>query len=572
MPTDEPRAPAASVTKDRTWWRDIILLTLLLGLLFAIGLGRRALWEPDEGRYVEIPREMVQTGDYVTPRLNGVKYFEKPVLFYWLEAGAIKAFGINEWSMRLWPVLFAIMGCLATYAAGRKLYDRRTGWLAAGVLATTPLYYFLGRTVTLDMPVSALLTLTLLAFLLGTRAPPGRARRNYFWAFYALAALATLAKGLIGFVIPAMVIGAWIMILNEWRLLKSIYLPSGLLLFLIIAAPWHIAAARANPEFAYFYFVNEHFLRYLTKSHHRYQPPWFFIPVLLAGFYPWTAYLAQSLAGAWPKSWRARRESREMLFLVLWAVLVFAFFSFSDSKLVPYILPVLPPLALITARYLSAHWDEPSSAGIRAGPWVLLILGLLFLLALVLVPQHTPDRPRVAEYTRVFGGYAWVILGSLLATAVIPFALSFRRRLPWTLAAVAVTGVLFLGVLDRGLAALDDQRSVKTLALILKSRLQPADEVMTYGEYYQDLPVYLGRRITVVDWKGELEFGMGVEDVSGWMIEDAAFWRHWDGPGRAYLLTSRGNYDKLRAEGRGQFHLIAQTGPNVLVTNRTGQP
>jgi 4-amino-4-deoxy-L-arabinose transferase-like glycosyltransferase len=253
-------------------------------------------------------------------------------------------------------------------------------------------------------------------------------------------------------------------------------------------------------------------------------------------------------------------------------VLVFAFFSFSDSKLIPYILPVMPPLALITARYLSRHWDEPSSPGLRAGPWVLLILGLLFLLALVLVPQHTPDRPRVAEYTGVFGNYAWVILGSLLATAVIPFALGFRRRLPWTFAALALTGVLFLGVLDRGLAYLDDQRSVKTLALTLKPRLRPDDQVMTYQEYYQDLPVYLARRITVVDWKGELEFGMGVEDVSGWMIDEAAFWRRWNGPARAYLLTSRGNYDKLRAEGRGRFHLIAQTGPNVLVTNRTGQP
>ena len=261
-----------------------------------------------------------------------------------------------------------------------------------------------------------------------------------------------------------------------------------------------------------------------------------------------------------------------MFFLILWAVLVFAFFSFSDSKLIPYILPVMPPLALITARYLSLHWDEPSFPGLRAGPWVLLILGLLFLLALVLVPQHTPDRPRVAEYTGVFGNYAWVILGSLLATAVVPFALSFRRRALWTFAAVAVTGVLFLGIVDRGLVYLDDQRSVKTLALMLKPRLRPDDQVMTYQEYYQDLPVYLERRITVVDWKGELDFGMGVEDVSGWMIGDAAFWRRWNGPARAYLLTRRSNYDKLRAEGRGQFHLIAQTGPNVLLTNRTGQP
>ena len=161
----------------------MLLLTLLLTVFFGWGLGSRALWQPDEGRYVEIPREMTVTGDYITPRLNGVKYFEKPVLFYWLQAGAIKVFGISEWAMRLWPATFALIGCLAVYVAGRKLYDRRTGLIAAVVLATAPLHYFLGRAVTLDMAVSALLAVALFAFLLGTREPPGHARRNYFWTF-----------------------------------------------------------------------------------------------------------------------------------------------------------------------------------------------------------------------------------------------------------------------------------------------------------------------------------------------------------------------------------------------------
>lgn len=572
MLLSEFRPSTASASVDSTWWRDILLLTVVLSLLFGFALGHRALWHPDEGRYVEIPREMVQSGDYVTPRLNGVKYFEKPVLFYWLQAGAIKVFGISEWSMRLWPVLFAIIGCLAVYAAGRRLYDRRTGLIAAAVLATTPLHYFLGRVITLDMAVSALLTVALLAFLLGTRAPPGSARRNFFWAFYACAALATLTKGLIGIVIPAMVIGAWILILNEWRLLRSIYLPSGLFLFLLIAAPWHVAASRANPEFAQFYFIHEHFQRYLTTVHDRYQPAWFFLPVLIAGFYPWTAYLAQALGKAWPVSWRARHERREMLFLLLWAALPFAFFSFSSSKLIPYILPIMPPLALLTAHYLAQQWEQASFASLRAGTWALLALGLMLALVLAFVPESVPDRPRVAEYTRVFGNYTWVILGSLIATAVVPFGVGFRRRPLRTIAALAITTVVFMGVVDRGFSYLDDKRSVRTLALALKPRLHPGDEVMTYREYYQDLPVYLERRITVVAWKGELRFGTEVEDVSGWMIDEPAFWRRWLGPGRVYLLTGLDNYDKLRAQGRGQFHLIAQTGSNVLLTNRTGQP
>jgi 4-amino-4-deoxy-L-arabinose transferase-like glycosyltransferase len=251
---------------------------------------------------------------------------------------------------------------------------------------------------------------------------------------------------------------------------------------------------------------------------------------------------------------------------------VFAFFSFSDSKLIPYILPILPPLALLVARYLAQHWETPTSTSLRAGTWALLALGFMLALALTFIPENAPDRPRVAEYARVFGGYAWVILGSLLATAVVPFGIGFLRRPLWTVVALALTAAVFLGVVDRGFGYLDHKRSVKELALVLKPRLQAGDEVMTYQEYYQDLPVYLERRITVVDWKGELRFGTEIEDVSGWMIDEASFRRRWDGPQRAYLLTGRGNYDKLRAEGRGRFHLIAQTGSNVLVTNRMGQP
>jgi 4-amino-4-deoxy-L-arabinose transferase-like glycosyltransferase len=249
-------------------------------------------------------------------------------------------------------------------------------------------------------------------------------------------------------------------------------------------------------------------------------------------------------------------------------VLVFAFFSFSDSKLIPYILPILPPLALLTGRYLSLHWDNPSAAGLRAGTWTLLALGVVFTAVLVYAPDRMPDRPRVAEYSAEFGAYAWLILGSLLATAFIPFVVSLRRRTLWTVAALALTSIVFLVVFDRGVVLLDDKRSVKQLALDLKSRLRPGDEVMTYQEYYQDLPVYLGRTVTIVDWKGELEFGSEVEDTSGWMIDQATFWRRWNGPERAYMLTGRGNYDKLRAQEPDRFRLLAQTGSNVLLTNR----
>ncbi|MBI5782163.1 MAG: glycosyltransferase family 39 protein [Gammaproteobacteria bacterium] len=571
--SEYPENPShASTTDAGHWWRDLLLLGLVLGILFGNELGSRALWQPDEGRYAEIPREMVQTGDYLTPRLNGVKYFEKPVLFYWLQAGAIRAFGLNEWSLRLWTAVFALIGCLALYVAGRRLYNRRAGLLAAGVLATSPMYDFLGGIITLDMAVSTFLTLALLAFLLGVREPPGRTRAWYLWAFYALCAAATLTKGLIGMVIPAMVIGAWMLLLNEWRQLRTLYLPSGLLLFLAIAAPWHVLVARANPEFTQFYFIHEHLQRYLTTVHMRYEPVWFFVPVLVIGMYPWIAFVGHAIKDAMPRAWSERRLHREAWFLALWAGLVFLFFSLSQSKLIPYILPVLPPLALLLGRYFARAWDHPELLGPRRVFWLVLVLGLGLTFGLVFVRHHLPDHPRAESMLELLGPNLYFMAGSLLLAALVPFAFSRRRNCRHTIVSLLAMSVLLIAVFDISLPRLNEFRSVKPLALALKPKLRPDDEVMSYQAYYQDLPVYLERRITVVGWKGELEFGTQVEDTSAWMIDEPVFWQRWEGARRVYMLTARDNYDKLRAEGRGQFHLLAQTGSNVLLTNRTGQP
>ncbi len=439
-----PPVPASAL-------RDTLLLLLVLTLLFGFALGKRALWEPDEGRYAEIPREMVVTGDYVTPRLNGVKYFEKPPLFYWLQAGTIEAFGVSEWSLRLWPALFAVLGCLAVYLAGRRLYDRRTGLLAAAVLATNPLYYELGRAVTLDMAVSVMITVALLAFLLGVEQPPGHSRRSYMWTCYASAAFATLTKGLIGFVLPGLVIGTWIAVMGEWRQLKKMYLLSGAALFLVIAAPWHLVVAWVNPEFSYFYFVHEHFLRYLTRVHHRYEPVWFFVPVVLLGFYPWTIFLVQSVKANLPVSWARRHQRSRELFLLLWAVLVLAFFSLSSSKLIPYILPLLPPLALLIARYLAYMWDQAEDVSVRAAFWALLAVGVSGGVALALVVHFASHQ----EVMVALGWHAYALAGALLLAGFAPFIAGRLHGLSAGLLAIIVTWLVFLGALTLSLPQLD---------------------------------------------------------------------------------------------------------------------
>ena len=550
----------------RRAWLEPLLLACVLAVWFGYELGTRALWSPDEGRYAEIPREMVASGDYLTPRLNGVKYFEKPPLVYWLTAGSIELFGVNEWAVRLWPALFALFGCMTVYFLGRRLYGARAGLFAAIVLASSPLYDFMGGTLTLDMPLSAWVTAAMTAFLLGVREPPGMRRRLWLYGFYAAIALAVLTKGLIGVVIPGLVIGAWIVLIGEWRLLRENHFPSGLLILLAIAVPWHVLVSQVNPEFARFYFVHEHLERYLTTVHHRYQPAWFFLPVLVAGLFPWSALLPQALREVFPRLWRERREQRETWFLLLWAALPFAFFSFSSSKLVPYLLPVLPPLALLLGRALARAWER-SVPPARAVLWLLSALGAVFAAVWVALPWLQPDSPSVQSVTAQLGGAFYVLAGMWLLTGAAPLVSSWWDRGRATLVVLCATAALLVLAFDLTLVRLDVGRSVKGLALAIKRDLGPGD-VMTYREYYQDLPVYLERLVTVVDWKGELEFGTTVEDTRSWMIDTATFRRRWMESSTIYLLTSPASYEALRAAPPGPMCLVNSTSRVVVVVNR----
>jgi 4-amino-4-deoxy-L-arabinose transferase-like glycosyltransferase len=505
---------------------------------------------------------MAATGDYLTPRLNGVKYLEKPALFYWLESLSIRIFGLNEFTLRLWPALFALYGCLVVYSAGSRLFGRRTGQLAAVVLATSLLYYALSRVIILDMPVSVLLTAALLSFLVGTHETPGLKRRLFMWGLYAFAALAVLTKGLIGIVVPVMVIGAWIVMLGEWRVLRTMYLPSGLVLFLLITAPWHLLAGRANPEFFNFYFIHEHVQRYLTKIHHHYKPAWFYIPLVIFGVFPWTAFLVQSVKYSLPGSWRERHEHRDALFLLLWAVMVFLFFSASSSKLIPYILPVVPPLAILLGRYLAASWDRHDFPGIGIGYDIALAISLV--LGGALLAFALPHAPRL-------GLYAYLPPLVIAAGAVGAWLLKQRGRFRGAFLSLTAGAAAFLIVLNAA-APLFDEHSVKDLALHLKPRLRPGDEVITYRTYYQDLPVYLERRITVVEWKGELAFGTTVEDASGWIIDGPAFWKRWQGTATVYMLTKKSLFQELSRDPRWRSHPVGETNETVLVVNKEMTP
>jgi 4-amino-4-deoxy-L-arabinose transferase-like glycosyltransferase len=517
--------------------RDLLLLTVCLGGLFFSFLGNRPLAAPDEGRYVEIPREMVESGDYITPRLNGLKYFEKPPLQYWIQTIPLRFFGMHEWAMRLPLAVLALLGCLLTYFFTQRFYDRRTGLWAAGILGTSVFYNVLGRLITLDMGLSVFLTGTLFSFLTATEEEDPWKRRLWMFLSAFFAACAVLSKGLIGVVLPGMIIFFWLLLTNNWRILQTLFLPSTFTVFMGIAGPWHVLASLKNPGFFDFYFIHEHFERYLTTVHRRHQPLWFFIPVVLLGMLPWASLLPTTLARVFPRNLAMCRKNPRELFFLLWAIVPFVFFSISNSKLIPYILPVFPALAVLMARRIETGLANKESFKAEifgfSGLCFILIGGLTFALL-----ELEPDLKIVLHTPLIF---LYVLLG--LSAALVPIARFWHDPLR-ALLIMLLTGVLMLQVLIMA-APLVPRLSIKPLAEKFLSIMPKETEVFTCIGYYQDLPPYLGRTVKIVEWHGELAFGAAAEPHQTQIVSYKNFEGAWRGTTPVCVFARQDRYNDL---------------------------
>ena len=545
---------------QKTWLQDIILLTLLIGTLFTLFLGTRPLSTPDEARYSEIPREMVVTGDYVTPHINYIKYFEKPPFFYWMQASAIKLFGLSEWSMRSTTALMGLLGCLFTYIAARKLFTRRCGWLASLILATSLLYYLMARFITIDMTLTTLLTASLFSFLLGVHEPTGKKRNLCMWSMYAFSALAMLTKGLVGVIFPGMIIFVWMAIFNDWKNLKTYCLPTGILIWLAIALPWHILVQLRNPEFFHYYFIKQQFARYLTPIENREQPFWFLSTTLIVGFVPWIVFLIPTVRYNLPSSWQQRSQQKPAIFLLLWVALIFIFFQFSNSLLIPYILPVFPALAVLTARYLDSLWETKYKPSIYVGLWIFLTITIALLIVTIANVVYLHLLPN--------SKFLLLISSLLLCTAITALGFYKRYNIKTAIIALIVGFSTTLTLINLGTAPFTTT-SIKPLAIQLKAILKPNNSVLIYHGYAQDLPFYLQRRVVLVaPGNSELSFGMQHQNMSGWLISDETLWQDWRNSKRLFMLMDRYNYMQLLKNSPAPIYVIAQNSKSVIVTNQ----
>jgi len=545
------------------------MLALMFGALFAWRLGSAPLVNPDEGRYAEVPREMLASGDWVTPRLNGVPYYEKPPLVYWAVAACERFIGPSEWSVRLTPALFAVGGILLAYCATRRLYGRDAGFWAAVVLGTSLLYMAMGHLVGLDMAVSILMSATLFCFVLGVQEPPGWRRRWLFYGLYASAALATLTKGLIGFLITGAVMLLWLVLADQWKRLRPLYLPSGIAIFVAIAAPWHVLMAARNPGWAHFYFVYEHWERYLEKGHGRYEPVWWFVPILILGLFPWTGFLWSSLRDALAGGWARRRENAEAWFFAIWAAFVFLFFSASKSKLIPYVLPVFPPIAVLVGRWLSVTLTlQDAFARMRLGLRTFgFLCGLLAagMCVAVLKPGLIRDAAQAADL-RPFAFVMATILCVGGIRAMIPRPGEGAAR--GAVIAMTATFVFLMGVLLLAMPIID-VRSTKEVAVAARGIVRPGDPVYAYHGFFHDFTYYTGNAVGLVNYTDELELQfLSPDERKSRFVDDAEFRRQWAGPGRIFAVARIRDAAGLFADPTFHYHVVAAGPHHYLLSNQ----
>ncbi len=535
-----------------SWIRDGLIFVLVLSFLFFFALGNRPLSSPDEARYSEIPREMWVNHDLITPRLNGIKYFEKPPLLYWIQVFSFKIGGLNEWAARAPTALFALLGCLLCYGLGRFLYGRQTGIYAGAILATSLLYFSMGHVLTLDMTLTFMLSACMSCLLIALNLPYEHQARWFFcYGFYVFAACAVLTKGLVGILFPAAILFFWLLILNRWSCLKHLCLPSGLLLFSLVVAPWHYWVQIKHPEFFNFYILDQQFLRFFTLSAGRYQPAWFFIGILLAGFFPWTIFLVQSLYCACKAVFQDKLKYQNKLFLLLWGAIIFLFFSFSKSKLIPYILPVFIPFSILIARAFPFCKKQTAA-------WLLIFTTVILFIALCVASQHYLFPNEIARYLQFFA--VILVLGGALN---IYFLFKQSNNCFWglTLWAVVFNITLLLASLSI------ETTSIKPLIDKLKMYAHPSDIIVSYDHYYQDIPFYLNRLITIVNWENELTLGMQHQDTTGLVMSESMMWEKWGQKPPMFIVMDERNYAKLsRAH---PLFFIAKTGNDVLVTNHS---
>ena len=582
----------------------LLALFLLFSIIYLGSLTSPALLDDADASHSEAAREMVVRGDYVTLHINGVRYLEKAPLIYWLVAFGFHLFGVHELAVRLPSALAMFLLMVLAYRWGRRAFNERTGIYAALFVCTTVGFYLFSR-ILIPEAVLSLLIAGALWFFLTALEPHAGAWRWY--AGYSCAALAVLAKGLVGLIFVGAIMFVFVMLTGDWRRWREFRLFSGTILFLLIAVPWHLLAGFRNKGFFWFYFVNEHFLRFLGRRYpkdYSKLPAYLYWSLHLAWLFPWSMYFPLVLKDSWQKLRSqvaiARFDARSRLLFWLWSGIVLVFFAFSTNQEY-YTFPAYFPMIVLLAVAVSS--SEIGEAGSKRSGWLIGATALVAVAAIISgcllaaglwSSRHLPFVPDIGtvlakhdlsndtlsmSHMLDLSGESFAALRLPAVLAAIAFLLGpitslvlrWKRRnwaATWTM---AVTMTLFLFAAHIALQRFEPYLSSKPLAEKIVTELQPNDRVMIYGDqsFGSSLLFYLQRPIELVNGKSSsMWFGSTFPDVPKIYLSDADLLREWGSPTRIFLFVT--TYQKAQVDALipSPKYVIAESSGKTIYSNQ----
>lgn len=549
------------------------LLMLVCVVLFFSLLNMRTLWETDEARYAEIAREMVEAPSWewwVVPRLNHVKYMEKPPLSYWTTAIFFKIFGISDYTARLTPAVYGTLSLMLAFLLGRAMWTGRAGFFTGICLASSVMFVLLSRILLVDM-------LLCFGIVLAIYGLWGITQGNRWgtYAFWTGCAIGFLTKGLLGPGLAGMASVLYLVISGQYRMLVRLFDWRGMALFAVLVLPWLIAATVLEDGFIKYFFWDEQFGRLATNAHQRHEPFYYYFGIVPAAFTPWIVLLPWAIWKTWPgAAWRSS-ENRPWLLSVVWFGSYFVFLTLSQSKMLHYALPMMPPLALIMGRALAglgeSGWRSESGGFLAISIDVLAVLLLIAGAAMFMAPQFIQD----VSYDH-FG--LLIFIGPLVLGLAALACHLFRRRAWVAIAAPLTVFAMLAGIWVTAAATLDPYRSVQKLVASIAGEIKPDDILATYGDYYHGAVFYGKRRVMVIGNWGELEYGRARDtDADKWFINERpdpdnllkVMYR----PERIFVITETDKYRRVinspqRKKNGPPLYEWARAGDKTLFCNR----
>lgn len=605
--TTKPPASTSSPSQPIAfkWIAGVLLLFTLVyvGSLFSPGLQDDA-----DATHAEAAREMSITHDYVTLKINGNRYLEKAPLPYWAVSFSYLIFGVNEFAAHLPVALSILLLVLLGMHWGRRAFGERAAIYAGMFIATTAGCYLFTRILIPESILSFFIAAAFYCF--ATALEDGKAWRWH--GGYSCIALAVLTKGLLSLVVVGGGAVIYLLISGEWRRWREFRLFSGILLFLLIAAPWHILAGIRNPHFFWFYFVNEHFMRFLGKripKDYNKQTDSLYWTLHLVWLFPWSIYLPVALRAP-IANWMARRKrgermpsapltfrSRTELLCLAWAGVTLVFFSFSTNQEY-YTFPAYFPILLLIAEKLAS---EEESASRRWLLWCSGVLAVICIAASLVLAAglwnsrqlpFVPDigtvlaKPNLQAETLSMGhmldltgeSFAALRLPAILAAVVLfigpAFAFWLRRRGAQFAAtcATAATMTVFLIAAHIALVRFDPFLGSRSMARQIAPELQPADRVMIYGDqsFGSSLLFYLRRSIELVNGNTtSMWWGSTYPDAPHIFLNDEDLLRAWNSPERVFLFVPQHERAKVEALLPGPLHIVSEASGKVIFLNHT---